>query len=236
MERSWGRTGLGSASRNRTLVERFHGYCSGYGSTADDPYVNPEYEAIRLPYGRAVVPEGNESTTTVEGPQTASTPAQEKENKSVVSNPGKAAGGGRGVASEKRLASDEKETKKVRTVAVATTLTGCSGFPPDGGAVLQYSVMKHQKLKSMPSRYQYHFYAIYHPSAKECALPLADLNYTLLERDSPVLPQDIRNGSELRDRIAGSGTLCPSSDSLGFERISVQMLTVFNFCLQLLPK
>jgi hypothetical protein len=103
--------------------------------------------------------------------------------------------------------SDEKRGH-ARTVGVAVTLTDCVGFPPDGAAVVQYSVMKHQKLKSLqgsPSRYQYHFYAIYHPSAKECALPLADLNYTLLERNSPVFPQDIREGSDLRNDISRSG-------------------------------
>jgi hypothetical protein len=95
--------------------------------------------------------------------------------------------------------------KKTRTVGVAVTMTGCDGFPPDGAAILQYSVMKQQKLQKA-SRYQYHFYVIYHPEARDCAKHLATLNYTLIERESPVLPHDIREGSELREKITKSGT------------------------------
>jgi hypothetical protein len=53
MERSWGRTGLGSSasSSNATLVEKFRGYCSGFGPRDDKPPAVPEYEPIRLPYG-----------------------------------------------------------------------------------------------------------------------------------------------------------------------------------------
>jgi hypothetical protein len=115
------------------------------------------------------------------------------------------------------------DDKRERTVGVAVTVTGCAGYhpdgarvSPDGAAVLQYSIMRQQKLQSTtgaqripppppPSRYRYYFYAIYHPSARECVGPLADLNFTLIERESPVLPRDIR-GSQLRESIAKSGT------------------------------
>jgi hypothetical protein len=112
---------------------------------------------------------------------------------------------------------DEKRGR-ARTVGVAVTLTDCGGFPPDGAAVVQYSVMRHQQLKSEQaspsgSRYRYHFYAIYHPSARECALLLADLNFTLLERESPVLPEDIREGSDLRNDIAASGKCGPDTSN-----------------------
>jgi hypothetical protein len=114
-------------------------------------------------------------------------------------------------------AADGDETKKkskgARTVGVAVTVTGCSDVFADGAAVLQYSVMMMQKrqqqqrkkLRSAPSRYQYYYYVIYHPSARKCAEPLKDLNFTLLERESPVLPEDIR-GADLRAAIAKSGT------------------------------
>jgi hypothetical protein len=93
----------------------------------------------------------------------------------------------------------KKAGKSERTVGVVVTLTGCDGFPPDGAAVLQHSIARQS------SRYRYSFYVVHHPSAKDCAGPLADLNFTLVERESPVLPQDIQ-GRELRDSIAMSGT------------------------------
>lgn len=85
------------------------------------------------------------------------------------------------------------------TVGVAITITGCSKFPLDGAAVLQHSILR------LPSRYKYHFYAIYHPSASACVAPLADLGYTLLERESPVNVSHIEGGF-LRDIISKSGT------------------------------
>jgi hypothetical protein len=104
------------------------------------------------------------------------------------------------------------QEKGTRTVGVAVTVTGCTDVFVDGAAVLQYSIMRQQqhnrnkKLRSTSSsRYQYHFYVIYHPSARECAEPLKDLNFTLVERESPVLPEDIQ-GNDLRATIAKSGT------------------------------
>jgi hypothetical protein len=91
------------------------------------------------------------------------------------------------------------------SVGVVVTITGCSNFPPDGAAVLQYSVLRQQREERPNSPYRYQFYAIYHPSARACAEPLADLNFTLMERESPVLPHEIK-GRALRDVIATSGT------------------------------
>jgi hypothetical protein len=84
------------------------------------------------------------------------------------------------------------------TVGIVVTVTGCDGFPPDGAAVLHHSIVR------QPLRYRYYFYAVYHPSARECAETLADLNFTLLERQSPVTPEEIR-GEVLRNTIARGG-------------------------------
>jgi hypothetical protein len=108
----------------------------------------------------------------------------------------------------------EEETKPERTVGVVVTFTECKRGMTDALPVLQYSIMRQQKLRRLlgsPSRYGYHFYVIYHPMAKMCVKPLADLNFTLLERESPVLPHEIR-GEHLRTTIAKSGTCrihCP---------------------------
>jgi hypothetical protein len=106
-----------------------------------------------------------------------------------------------GITGAERL---EAETTQ-SSVGVVVTLTGCSNFPPDGAAVLQYSVLRQQQKERPNSPYRYQFYAIYHPSARSCAEPLADLNFTLMERESPVLPDEIQ-GRALRDIIATSGT------------------------------
>jgi hypothetical protein len=104
--------------------------------------------------------------------------------------------------------SSSPEHEQIRTVGVAVTLTGCKGTTGDGAAVLQYSILKQQRRLRLPSRYRYHFYAIHHPTARECAAPLADLNFTLLEREVPVRPQDIR-GEFLRENIDKGGTCAP---------------------------
>lgn len=77
------------------------------------------------------------------------------------------------------------------SIAVATTITGCSRkFPMDGAAILQYSLLN---ATSSTSRYRYHFYAIYHPDATECAQALAALGFKLLERTEPVRVSEIQN-------------------------------------------
>jgi hypothetical protein len=148
--------------------------------------------------------------------QKAEMPAREEDGKDTAPVHARIDGGG-----GESEPSDEKGGRRGRTVAVAMTITACGEDPRDGAAVAQYSVVKHQELKGKhgsPSRYQYHFYALYHPSAKECALLLADLNFTLLERESPVLPEDIREGSDLKNDIAESGK-CRSKPQRGLRRI-----------------
>jgi hypothetical protein len=88
------------------------------------------------------------------------------------------------------------------TVGVAVTITGCAAdFPVDGAAVLRYSLLRHAS-----NRYQYRFYAIYHPLARNCVEPLSDVGYVLLERDTPVNVSAIE-GDYLRRRMPKSGTL-----------------------------
>jgi hypothetical protein len=131
--------------------------------------------------------------------------SKEREGKSAASKQRKQAGRGgenkKGERTRTVATPDQARGKeKPRTVGVAVTVTGCDSFPPDGAAVLQYSVMRQQEK----SRYKYSFYAIYHPNARKCTLPLADLNFTLLERESPVLPHEIK-GSFLREKISKTG-------------------------------
>jgi hypothetical protein len=55
MERSWGRTGLGvHGTGNQTLSVNHRGYCSRLGRPEQRADAAPEYDPIRLPYGRAV--------------------------------------------------------------------------------------------------------------------------------------------------------------------------------------
>ena len=100
------------------------------------------------------------------------------------------------------------------TVGIAVTVTGCSkSFPLDGAAVLQYSLYRNNSF----GRYDYAFYAIYHPTAFECVAPLASLGFALLERETPVNVSEIR-GTELRERISGNGT-CQFKCILPFQRV-----------------
>jgi hypothetical protein len=85
---------------------------------------------------------------------------------------------------------------------VAVAVTGCDArFPVvDAAAVLRHSVLRHAS-----DRYMYRLYAIYHPVAGNCAQPLAEVGYHVLERETPVNVSAIE-GEYLRGRIAKSGT------------------------------
>jgi len=90
------------------------------------------------------------------------------------------------------------------TIGVASTITGCGSDPfVDGAAVLKYSLDVHSK--SAESKYKYKTYIFYHPSAKECVLPLANLGYTLLERPTPIKVEEIGGDGFLRERIVVTG-------------------------------
>lgn len=89
------------------------------------------------------------------------------------------------------------------TIGVASTITGCeSDLFIDGAAVMKYSLEK--QSRNANSKFNYKSYIFYHPSAKKCALPLKDLGFTLLERQTPVRVEEIE-GDDLRERIVGSG-------------------------------
>jgi hypothetical protein len=59
MEASWGRTGLGlhgtGGNGNEALPVKFWGYCSRFGEPEQRAEAAPEYDPIRLPYGRAAI-------------------------------------------------------------------------------------------------------------------------------------------------------------------------------------
>ena len=90
------------------------------------------------------------------------------------------------------------------TIGVASTITGCGSDPfVDGAAVLKYSLNIHSQRAS--SKFRYHNYILYHPSARDCALPSEDLGYTLLERPTPIKVEEIGGNGVLRERIVNNG-------------------------------
>ena len=97
-------------------------------------------------------------------------------------------------------------TESVVTVAYAVSVTGCGSDPiTEGGAVLQHSIHRvSRRGLTSGGRYDYALFAIYHPDAEACALPLQELGYTLLKRDTPVAVADIE-GEFLRTKIEANG-------------------------------
>lgn len=93
----------------------------------------------------------------------------------------------------------------VTTVGYAVTITGCGSDPiTEGAAVLQRSIHLASIHGPLGGRYDYKMYAIYHTDGTECAMPLADLGYEMLQRDTPVLVADIQ-GDFLRENIESNG-------------------------------
>ena len=100
---------------------------------------------------------------------------------------------------------DKKDVHKPITIGFASTVTGCGKEPfTEGAAVLKYSVHLASIHGDMGGRYDYKMYIIYHPDASECVLPLKDLGFELLRRDTPVQVSDIQ-GEILRERITTNG-------------------------------
>lgn len=90
-------------------------------------------------------------------------------------------------------------------VAFAVSVTGCGSDPiTEGGAVLQHSVHRASSRGTLGGTYDYAMFAIYHPDAERCALPLKDLGYTLLKRKTPVAVSEIQ-GEFLKQKIATNG-------------------------------
>lgn len=91
------------------------------------------------------------------------------------------------------------------TIGFAVTITGCGSDPiTEGAAVLKHSVHLASVHGNTGGRYDYKMYAIYHPDGKSCALPLKDLGYEMIERETPVAVQDIK-GDFLRQNIEKNG-------------------------------
>lgn len=95
-------------------------------------------------------------------------------------------------------------------VAYAVSVTGCGSDPiTEGGAVLKHSIHRVSvrgggQNHSSTGRYDYKLFAIYHPDAEACALPLQELGYTLLKRDVFLPVADIQ-GEFLREHIEANG-------------------------------
>jgi hypothetical protein len=91
------------------------------------------------------------------------------------------------------------------TIGYAVTITGCGSDPiSEGAAVLKHAIHLVSSQGNKGGRYNYKMYAIYHPDGEACALPLQDLGYTLLKRDTPVAVKDIQ-GDYLREKIEKNG-------------------------------
>jgi hypothetical protein len=101
--------------------------------------------------------------------------------------------------------SDMQDDSKVITIGFATTVTGCGKDPyTEGAAILKHGIHLASIHGNMGGRYDYKLYVLYHPSAVECTLPLADLGYELLPRTTPVNVSDIK-GDFLREHIGLNG-------------------------------
>ena len=91
------------------------------------------------------------------------------------------------------------------TVAFAVSITGCGSDPiTEGAAVLKHSIHRSSIHGTLGGRYDYKLFAIYHPSAEECALPLQELGYNMMKRDVFVQVSEIQ-GDFLRSRIESNG-------------------------------
>jgi hypothetical protein len=91
------------------------------------------------------------------------------------------------------------------TIGYAVTITGCGSDPiSEGAAVLKHAIHLVSSQGNKGGRYNYQMYAIYHPDGEACALPLQDLGYTLLKRETPVAVKDIQ-GDFLREKIEKNG-------------------------------
>jgi len=101
---------------------------------------------------------------------------------------------------------NDNDNQQPTKIAYAVTITGCGKDPiTEGAAVLKHSIhlVSTQNPKSN-AKYDYQMYAIYHPDGQKCAEPLADLGYTLIERNTPVAVKDIQ-GDFLRENIEKNG-------------------------------
>ena len=93
----------------------------------------------------------------------------------------------------------------VPVIGYAVSVTGCGDDPlVEGAAVLKHAIHLTSIHGNMGGKYDYKMHAIYHPNAKPCSMPLAELGYELLERNTPVAVSDIE-GDFLRSKIEKNG-------------------------------
>ena len=116
--------------------------------------------------------------------------------------------------------------EEVTTVAFVVTITGCEihfqadeFMTADGAAVLAYTIRQNSIHGPNGGRYDYKLYALYHPSAAACALPLQKLGYIVQERDTPVAVSEIRN-EKFRAHIQNWGC-CGEKELIKFEAFTL---------------
>ncbi|CAJ1963399.1 unnamed protein product [Cylindrotheca closterium] len=102
--------------------------------------------------------------------------------------------------------SSDSSANKTTTIGWVVTITGCGHDAiMDGAAVLKHSIhLNSIQAGANKFRYDYKMYAIYHPEGEACALPLKDLGYKLIRRETPVATQEIE-GKFLRKKIESNG-------------------------------
>jgi hypothetical protein len=120
------------------------------------------------------------------------------------------------VSSTNQKKSTTNTTTTTTTIGYVVTVTDCGEdgefpFPiTEGAAVLYYSIQRAHAAAAAAQTdddaisYDFKVYAVYHPAAAACAQTLAPLNYTLIQRDTPVAVPDIQ-GDYLRDHIHANG-------------------------------
>lgn len=91
------------------------------------------------------------------------------------------------------------------TIGFAITVTGCGAESlTEAAAVLKHSIHLASVHGNQGGRYDYVMYALYHPDGETCAMPLKDLGYELVRRETPVQVEDIE-GEYLRTSIRKNG-------------------------------
>lgn len=108
-------------------------------------------------------------------------------------------------SSSARDTSSGLKDENIITIGIASTITACGTDRfTEGAAVLKYSIDLTSINGSKGGKYNYKMYILHHPDALECALPLKDLGFELLERPTPVNVSAIQ-GDVLRERIVRNG-------------------------------
>jgi hypothetical protein len=106
------------------------------------------------------------------------------------------------------------------TIGFAVSVTGCGSDPiTEGAAVLKHSIHRASIHGDMGGQYDYAMYAIYHPAAADCALPLLALDYNMLKRETPVAVADIE-GDYLRSKIEKNGC-CGEKELIKLEAYTI---------------